>query len=80
MPVHVSPGTVLVFRNPDFEDQEAVAKMIQDFYRTVARENGVPAGTEAAAVCPLIVWLFGDSTLETLNEDEMAAAGWVRKP
>ncbi len=78
LPVPAPPGSVLVFRNADFGPED-VQQSIVDFYCGVAKAAGVSDDTPAMAVCPLVVFLDGDATLEMLDEKQMAMAGWVRR-
>lgn len=54
---------VLVFRNASFGGD--MAKHLQDELRKKGRK-------------PLIIGLDGDATLETLDRQQMRAAGWMR--
>lgn len=75
----VDGRSILVFRGWQHLDQEIVAEGISRHYLEAARAKGLPAETLASEVVPLIVFLAGRDTLELLDEDQMAEAGWVRK-
>lgn len=77
LPVPAPAGSVLVFRNADFGPED-VHQTIVDFYCDLAKANGAPSGIKAVTVCPLLVFLQGEATLELLDDSDMAAAGWVR--
>ena len=75
-----TPNMVIVIRGGDFGHDEDAKRAIWDHYIAAAKASGIAPGTPAEDVLPLIIHLpFSDSSIEVLDEDEMAAAGWVRK-
>lgn len=77
----VGPRDVLVFRGVEpGPDYRPMAEAIIDHYAAQARAAGAPDTDPAERHVPLIIWLYDDSTVEKLNEAQMAAAGWIRKP
>jgi hypothetical protein len=76
------PGSIMVIRGADFDiDDAEVARQILNFYSQEARRRGVPVGTPADAVLPLILHLPPEGEAVIWSEDvdaNMAKLGWVR--
>ncbi len=71
------PGSILVFRGVDDDHDGSFVRAVFDHYLAVAEAQGIDV--EARLCVPLIVMLPADGSLEVLDEQAMAEAGWVRR-
>lgn len=74
-----TPGMVIVIRGADFEDEDEANRAIFEHYHALALDQGIYGGMPTIGVLPLVIHLAPESSIETVSEDQMAAAGWVRK-
>ncbi len=74
------PGMVLVLRGVDFGDDDDADRAILRHYHAVAEREG-HGGKDAAGILPVIIHLADPaSSIDVLDEEQMAANGWVRRP